>query len=338
MRSKVVVGMRVLVIGGSGLIGHYLLPRLVQAKHRVTVISRGNRALSETRVRHIQADRAEVFKNTSRLGDYDAVIDNIAYRPEHAEEVLEAFKGRLPHYLVISTAFIYPGITEAYHIPTGPFREQDVSTEVPMPPAEARDGHGWYVYHKQCLEWWLSSQGKAQGTSITVIRPLLQMVGPNTEDGRFAWFWLRVRDGGPVWLPNDARTKAGPCQLAFSGDVAQLIVKALEHPPDTYRAYNAGQPELWTYEEYIRMMADVLGTRADIRYASRESLDAFAGGVYCIPLPYPVAFDVSRAACALGVEATPMRQWIEETGSWMSNFYHERTPQWFLGRHAELGW
>ena len=36
--------MRVVVIGGTGHVGTYLVPRLVAAGHAVTVVSRGNRA------------------------------------------------------------------------------------------------------------------------------------------------------------------------------------------------------------------------------------------------------------------------------------------------------
>jgi len=35
--------MRIVVIGGSGHIGTFLVPRLVRAGHEVTVVSRGSR-------------------------------------------------------------------------------------------------------------------------------------------------------------------------------------------------------------------------------------------------------------------------------------------------------
>lgn len=52
-------------------------------------------------------------------------------------------------------------------------------------------------------------------------------------------------------------------------------------------------------------MAETVGTRRQIRYAPQETLNEWAGGVYRIPLPYPVAFDVSRAQRNLGVARVP---------------------------------
>lgn len=121
----------------------------------------------------------------------------------------------------------------------------------PPPCATPATSHDRYLYGKLRLAYWLFHEGGAYGIPITVIRPLLQVVGPNSEDGRFVWFWLRVAGGGTIWLPEDAHHQAGPCQLAFSGDVAQAIAAAVHHPPASYAVYNVGQPELWTYEEYL---------------------------------------------------------------------------------------
>ena len=55
--------MRIVVIGGSGHIGTFLVPRLVRAGHDVVSISRGSRPTTSTiqpgeQVRHVTADRA----------------------------------------------------------------------------------------------------------------------------------------------------------------------------------------------------------------------------------------------------------------------------------------
>ncbi len=102
-----------------------------------------------------------------------------------------------------------------------------------------------------------------------------------------------------------------------------------------------GQPELWTYEEYIHAMARAAGTTADICYAPREMLNQspFAlNGVYRLPLPYRVAFDVRAAELALELNWTPMDQWIEETGDWMSQFYKDAAPEWYALRPLEREW
>jgi nucleoside-diphosphate-sugar epimerase len=54
--------MRIVVIGGSGHIGTFLVPRLVRAGHEVVNISRGQRSSyvedpAWQEVRHVSADR-----------------------------------------------------------------------------------------------------------------------------------------------------------------------------------------------------------------------------------------------------------------------------------------
>ncbi len=335
--------MRILVIGGSGMIGYYLLPLLVTEGHDVVVMSRGNRSIIAEGVTHVKADRRFMEDASAAVtGNFDVIIDNVAYDSSHAESLCDAFKGRFHHYVVTSTAFVYEGIESASARPSRPFREEDAVFAKPVSDEAGHSLHDQYVFHKRRLEYWLRRVASGYGVNVTVIRPLLQIVGPNTEDARFAWFWLRVTDGGSVWLPEDARLHAGPCQLAFSGDVAKAIAKAVTHPPSgAYAVYNVGQPELWTYEEYIHAMARAAGTTADICYAPREMLNQspFAlNGVYRLPLPYRVAFDVRAAELALELNWTPMDQWIEETGDWMSQFYKDAAPEWYALRPLEREW
>jgi nucleoside-diphosphate-sugar epimerase len=65
--------MRIVVIGGSGHIGTFLVPRLVRARHEVVSISRGTRsAYAETpewqQVQHVVADR-EAEDRAGTFGD-----------------------------------------------------------------------------------------------------------------------------------------------------------------------------------------------------------------------------------------------------------------------------
>lgn len=82
--------MKIVVIGGSGHIGSFLVPRLVSAGHEVTNISRGiRRAYTDTpewqQVRRVTADREQEDRDGT-FGDRivelgaDVVIDWSALR------------------------------------------------------------------------------------------------------------------------------------------------------------------------------------------------------------------------------------------------------------------
>lgn len=328
--------MKVLLIGGSGLIGYYLVPQLLREGHDVTVISRGNRPLNASNITHIRGDRRTLFTSHGIQGDFDVVIDNAAYAPSDCQNLMESMTGRIDHYIVTSTAFVYPNPETHPSDRVRLLLESDAVLDVDFDMHHPQNTHEQYVDDKRRVEFWLRHNTRRFDVKTTVLRPYFQIVGPNTNDGRFAWFWLRVNDGGNIWIPNEVRLREGRCQLAFSGDVAKVILGALRHPPEQYAVYNVAQPDLWTHEEYIRMMANVAGTTSRIHYAPRQVLDERVGGTYRIPLPYCTPVDVSKAQSELGVSFTPMKTWIQETGQWMTEFYRHSIPSWYESRSLEL--
>src|SRR5579872_4756239 len=97
--------MRVTVIGGSGHIGTYLTPRLVQAGHAVTCVSRSQREPYSPHpawrdVERLTLDRAsETFGRSLRELKPDVVIDLICYTLESAQQLVEALRGAVQQFL-----------------------------------------------------------------------------------------------------------------------------------------------------------------------------------------------------------------------------------------------
>lgn len=92
--------MKIVVIGGSGHIGSFLVPRLVRAGHKVTNVSRGHRKpyvdVPEWKdVRHVAADR-EQEDRSGTFGDLvaglnaDVVIDLVCFTLESAVGLVES--------------------------------------------------------------------------------------------------------------------------------------------------------------------------------------------------------------------------------------------------------
>src|SRR4051794_11162626 len=105
--------MRVMVIGGSGHIGTYLVPRLVEAGHDVIEISRGSREPYQPhkawqQVQKVKIDRATAEANgdwDQQLRDLkpDVVIDLICFTEESARLLVEALRGQVQHLLHCGT-------------------------------------------------------------------------------------------------------------------------------------------------------------------------------------------------------------------------------------------
>ncbi|MDF2747213.1 MAG: NAD-dependent epimerase/dehydratase, partial [Propionibacteriaceae bacterium] len=101
--------MRIAVIGGSGHVGSFLVPRLVRAGHEVVNLSRGARApyvddeawseVEQIPVDRAAEDTAETFGKRVTALNAEVVVDMICFTPDSASALVEALRGRIGHLL-----------------------------------------------------------------------------------------------------------------------------------------------------------------------------------------------------------------------------------------------
>src|SRR5207244_4226944 len=109
--------MKVVVIGGSGHVGTYLVPRLAEAGHDVVNVSRGQREpyaahAAWKSVRQVKADRG-AEEAAGRFGALvcdlkpDVVVDMICFTTESARQLVDALRGRVRHFLHCGTIWVH---------------------------------------------------------------------------------------------------------------------------------------------------------------------------------------------------------------------------------------
>src|SRR4029450_5733027 len=105
--------MRIVVIGGSGHIGTFLIPRLVRAGHDVINISRGQRSsyIDDATWQHVpqvSADRAVEDREGTfpdRIAGLhpDVVIDLICFTLDSATALVDRLRGQTGHLLHVGS-------------------------------------------------------------------------------------------------------------------------------------------------------------------------------------------------------------------------------------------
>src|SRR5215471_1180496 len=104
--------MRLLIIGGTNFIGPALVRQLVDQNHDLVVCHRGQteRALPAS-VRHIHDARAgipvTVFPKEILSENFDVVVHMIAMGEADARSAVEAFRGRVPRLVALSSGDVY---------------------------------------------------------------------------------------------------------------------------------------------------------------------------------------------------------------------------------------
>jgi nucleoside-diphosphate-sugar epimerase len=215
--------MRVVVIGATGHIGGYLVPRLVAGGHDVIALSRHGLPryrddASWSKVTKLTLDReAEERAGTfgSRVADLaaDSVIDLICFETASAQQLVDALRGGRTHLVHCGSIWVH-----------GP------SAVVPTTEDAARRPFGHYGEAKAAIEELLWAETRHGGLPATLLHPG-HIVGPG---------WVPVNPAGNLELSVFERLASGE-ELALpnlgletlhhvhADDVAQAFVLAIEH-------------------------------------------------------------------------------------------------------------
>jgi nucleoside-diphosphate-sugar epimerase len=102
--------MRVLFIGGTGIISTASTALAAERGIDLTLLTRGHRAANlpaGVKTLAVDIDDAASAGAALRGATFDAVVDWIAFTPAHIERDLQLFRGRTRQYIFISSASAY---------------------------------------------------------------------------------------------------------------------------------------------------------------------------------------------------------------------------------------
>jgi nucleoside-diphosphate-sugar epimerase len=215
--------MRVVVIGGSGHIGTFLVPRLVRAGHEVTTISRGRRtaytdAPEWQQVRQVVADR-EREDGEGTFGDRvaglrpDVVVDLVCFTLESATALVGRLRGEVGHLLHCGSVWRH-----------GPSHKLPISESSGTAPV------GEYGVQKDRIARMLKEETASGGLVTTSLHPG-HIVGPGWHPigplGNLdPAVWTTLSAGEPLQIPG------GGVELmhhVHADDVAQAFEQAVRH-------------------------------------------------------------------------------------------------------------
>ncbi len=252
---------RIVVIGGSGHVGTYLVPRLVEAGHEVVAVSRGQRAPYQphaawTSVETIVIDReaeekAGTFGAKIRALNAEIVIDKICFTVASAKHLVEALRGHVDHFLHTGTIWVH-----------GP------SVEVPTTEMQPRRPFGDYGIQKAAIETYLLEEAQ-NGFPVTLIHPG-HIVGPGwiplNPEGHFnPDVFSAIAQGKEIVLPNFGLETV---HHVHADDVAQAFMGAIANRRLAVgEAFHTVSPAAVTLRGYAEAMADWFGVEAKLRYA-----------------------------------------------------------------------
>ena len=215
---------RVVVIGATGHIGTYLVPRLADGGHEVIAVSRGDRepyhpnpqwnAVARVRADRDAEDAAGTFGARIAALRPDVVIDLICFTASSAGQLVDALRPSRPLLLHCGTIWVH-----------GP------ALRVPLTEDEPRTAYGEYGAGKAEIEALLHRETLAGGVPAVILHPG-HISGPGwhviTPAGNLdPAVWMHLATGQPLALPDRG---LGVLHHVHADDVAQAFELALSRP------------------------------------------------------------------------------------------------------------
>ena len=252
--------MKVLFIGGTGTISSACVELAVARGIDLTLLNRGNATRPiPANVPVLQGDirdRAATARLVQDLS-FDAVVNFVAFTPEHIETDLELFRGRTKQYIFISSA-------SAYQTPPANW----LTTES----TALRNPYWVYSRAKIACEERLMVAYREEGFPATIVRP------SHTYDarslplrGRYT-ILDRMRKGQKVVVHGDGTSL---WTLTHHRDFAKGFVPLLGNPHTIGEAIHITSDEVLSWNQIAEIIADAAGVRANIVHIPSDVIAAF---------------------------------------------------------------
>ena len=262
---------RVVIIGGSGHVGTYLVPRLVAAGYEVVNVSRGqrepySRMRPGTSVETVALDRdaeekAGTFGQEIRELKPDIVIDMICFTLHSAEHLVEALRGSVQHFLHCGTIWVH-----------GP------SVAVPTTEVQPRRPFGEYGIQKAAIEAYLLDEARRDGFPATSCIPAIssgragrRSTRPGTSIRRS---FTTLARGEELALPNFGLETV---HHVHADDVAQVFMRAIANwSAAVGEAFHAVSPAAVTLRGYAEAMAALVRAGAEADFPAVAGMEGAA--------------------------------------------------------------
>jgi nucleoside-diphosphate-sugar epimerase len=264
--------MKVLFIGGTGVISSACAELSVARGFELTVLNRGQRGTLPG-VRQFTADITNPAATAAALGKerWDAVVDFIAFTPAELEPRIALFRGHTAQYVFISSA-------SAYQKPVGHFPITE-STPLVNP--------FWdYSRNKQACEDRLLRALREEEFPATIVRPSwtyneTRITVPVNSAKNFT-IVDRLRCGLPVIVPGDGTSL---WTMTHNSDFAKGLVGLLGHRGAIGQAFHIISDEVLTWNQIYETVAEAAGApRPKLIHIASDFITAclpeFAGGLH----------------------------------------------------------
>jgi nucleoside-diphosphate-sugar epimerase len=298
--------MKILVIGGSYFLGRVFVMQ-ASPDYEITLLNRGTYSMESFGVHQIKRDRNNAATLQDITEDYDVAVDFCAYNKGDINNILSNIKGKISHYIFISTVDVYEHGT--FNLKDEDYRYEN---------REIQGESGDYIKGKIALENELKSECQARNINYTILRPSI-IYGPYNYAPRESVYIQIIVQNNLLPHITDAD---GKFQLVYVKDVAEAIIKCIDNPKAANQTYNIGPDEILDYNIFYQSLKEA----SDIDCAEL-SMTIQSAAAQNVPLPFPLTemetelINNTKSKTDLEITYTPIKEGMKKTYNAFKNVF-----------------
>jgi nucleoside-diphosphate-sugar epimerase len=302
--------MKVLFIGGTGIISTAVSRQAVERGIELTLLNRGRHHDNPPGSTGLNVDFHQPGQVRRALQDqrFDVVVDWIAYTEQDIERDLRLFRGRVKQFVFISSASAYQKPPVHYLITE--------STPLHNP-------YWQYSRDKIACEQRLMSAYREEGFPVTIVRPSLTYdpVLPIAIGGWGCYTLAdRLKKGLPIIVHGDGSSL---WVLTHAEDFGRGFLGLLGNPQALGHAFHITSDEVLTWNQIYTTIAEALGVEAKIVHIPSEFIASVAPdltGTLLGDKSWSAVFDNTKIKRFVpGYQAViPFREGIRRTLDWFA--------------------
>jgi nucleoside-diphosphate-sugar epimerase len=267
-----VSGMRVLIIGGTGIISSAVVAEALVGGHEVHTLSRSGGAgvvRSEVITSRVAPPRKSLSAVTAHQADvrdaqsvrraidglhFDVIVQFVAFDVEHVRADIEMFAGHTEQYIFISSASAYQ--TPPHRLP--------ITESTPL-----RNPHWEYSRKKIACEDELVAAYRQSGFPVTIVRPS-HTYNPTMVPFDGGWTVIeRMRQGREVVVPGDGTSL---WTITHHTDFARGFVGLFGRDEAIGEAFHITSDEALTWNAIYEHMARAAGVRPKLVHIASTAI------------------------------------------------------------------
>lgn len=257
--------MKIVIIGGTGHIGTYLVPRLILKGHDVICVSRDKsqpyhklpiwKLAKQVTIDRVKAEQEGIFASQIKELKADIIIDLICFTPISAAKLVEALMGNVQHFIHCGSMWVHGH-----------------SSEVPAHESQERKPFGEYGINKAKIEYYLLTESRLKGFPCTILHPG-HITGPGwlpiSPTGNLnPETFVKLARGEEIILPNLGMETL---HHVHADDVSQAFVNTIENRQNSIgESFHVVSDQAITLRGYANALAKSFGREVKLKFLPWE--------------------------------------------------------------------